>query len=84
VLLAGAVLLAVLLAGESSRAILASARLSCFSILCKKSDVLRINQIKGSVTPDPARYGNGIRVAAFTPNSAPRRTVQFRAVPDPM
>ena len=30
VLLAGAVLLAVLLAGESSRAMLASARLSCF------------------------------------------------------
>ena len=32
VLLAGAVLLAVLLAGESSRAMLASARLSCFAL----------------------------------------------------
>jgi len=34
VLLAGAVLLTVLLAGESSRAMLASARLSCFLHRC--------------------------------------------------
>jgi len=33
VLLAGAVLLAVLLAGESSRAMPASARLSCFLVM---------------------------------------------------
>jgi len=45
VLLAGAVLLAVLLAGESSRTMLASASLSCY--VCKTSFyIIRITEYK--------------------------------------